>query len=422
MKQKNILGRAGLILLLLFILGSTNAQQNYLKGYVLNTLKDTVKGFINYHEWEKNPEKIKFKSSMEGKPETFRPLQILEFGVSDEIYVTAIVHSENSPHITNELDYDSRLKLKTDTVFLQSLVRGPKSLYYLKNKFGNDNLYIGTNTGFVLLEYKKYLKKHEGKRVVAQNNNYKGQLIYYLNGCPSLSAKINSLPYKPKSMTRIFKQYYGCTPAEIAFIRQTPQPKLEFGILAGASSTTIELHSAGQEELTGADFGVSNDFLGGLYLNLVLPRNREKWSLYSELLYSGYSFQTSYEDYRNEEYYTISNYDLGFSYLNLNVMVRFKLPFKAVNIFANGGLGTGFLISNTNKKLTEKRFYSSYSLKEGKVLEDIRSIEQGYILGAGAMYNNLSLEFRYERGNGFSPYTGLGTTTSKMFLLLGYRF
>jgi len=49
-----------LLLLLLFPFFAS-AQSNYKPGYVVTLPDDTIHGFIDYKEWDKNPEKISFK-------------------------------------------------------------------------------------------------------------------------------------------------------------------------------------------------------------------------------------------------------------------------------------------------------------------------------------------------------------------------
>ncbi|NJK97917.1 MAG: hypothetical protein HC905_26095 [Bacteroidales bacterium] len=39
------------------------SQENYIPGYVIEN-GDTLKGFIDYRNWEKNPNQIAFKTSM----------------------------------------------------------------------------------------------------------------------------------------------------------------------------------------------------------------------------------------------------------------------------------------------------------------------------------------------------------------------
>ncbi len=48
----------GLLLLSTLML---SGQQNFLPGYIVSNNEDTIKGWIDYKDWEKNPDAIKFK-------------------------------------------------------------------------------------------------------------------------------------------------------------------------------------------------------------------------------------------------------------------------------------------------------------------------------------------------------------------------
>ncbi|MGZ3814058.1 MAG: hypothetical protein ACXVJN_20060, partial [Mucilaginibacter sp.] len=43
------------------------AQSNYKPGYVVTLKGDTIHGFINYREWNKNPRQIAFKNDINGR-------------------------------------------------------------------------------------------------------------------------------------------------------------------------------------------------------------------------------------------------------------------------------------------------------------------------------------------------------------------
>jgi len=83
-----------------------------------------------------------------------------------------------------------------DTVFLQTMIQGIKSLYHYKDSDGKDNLYIKQNECFDLLVYKKYLKIYEGASVVLENKKYTGQLTVYLQDCQQILSKIYSTAYQ----------------------------------------------------------------------------------------------------------------------------------------------------------------------------------------------------------------------------------
>jgi hypothetical protein len=118
---------------------SAEAQQNWVPGEVVMSNLDTVSGFIDYRNWRKNPDKVLFYTNSPSDAKSYTPLDIHAFRTKDESYVAAIVDSEISPRAEGSLTSDPVMKLKRDTVFLQAILVGAKSLYFNKNVWGNDN-------------------------------------------------------------------------------------------------------------------------------------------------------------------------------------------------------------------------------------------------------------------------------------------
>ncbi len=50
----------GLLFLFMFLQASF-CQENYQPGYIVGLKGDTLHGFINYRNWERNPDKISFR-------------------------------------------------------------------------------------------------------------------------------------------------------------------------------------------------------------------------------------------------------------------------------------------------------------------------------------------------------------------------
>ena len=145
----------GLVLLarvtfLIFSFQNTNAQKHFLPGYILPLKGDTMKGWIDYRNWEWTPDKISFKTSEAGDANVYRPLQIKEFVVADEVYESAVIQTEVSPSDVSDLTYNPALQFGSDTTFVQSMIRGKKSLYYYKSKFGKELYYIKQDSLFEL--------------------------------------------------------------------------------------------------------------------------------------------------------------------------------------------------------------------------------------------------------------------------------
>lgn len=400
------------------------SQVNDQPGLIIKNNGDTLRGFIDYRNWAYNPDKIAFKPNMGDDPAYFKPTDLLEFRVKDEIYVSGIVQSEVSPVKTSRLDQDPQPKIKIDTIFLQTLIKGDKNLLYYRNADGIRNFFTRQDTAFQLLLYKRYIKVQDGKRLVQQMTKYKGQLSLYLNDCSSIGMKLKKTSYKQNSLTEVFKYYYNCSNSRPLFIKEREKIELEFGVLAGVSLTNVgfESSSPAYDYLVKAGYDMSNNITVGVSLDLLLPRNQRKWSVNNELLFSSYNVDGKFENITSPNEYRITDTELGYSYLKMNNMLRYAYPINSVALFLNGGISNGFVLDETNYKREETKFYSREDVTESRAINETRQYEQGFLLGTGLKYKALSLEMRFEKGFGISKYEGLKVSADRYFLLVGYNF
>lgn len=416
------IGKLTFIILGILIFQSSFCQENYLPGHLIALNGDTIHGFIDYRNWSKNPNKIYFSGRIDGEMHIYTPNDLIGFSVQDEIYVSAIVKTEISPTKTNELQYDPELIINIDTVFLQTMIQGSKSLYYYKGSNAKDQFYIKEDSSFNLLIYKRYLKKHEGTNVISVNKKYLGQLTFYFKDCPSIQSKLGNTKYNKKSIENLFLFYYDCTQSKVEFHKKTEKLSIEIGILAGVSLTSIKFRSDDFDCLVNADFPLSVNFSAGLFLDVILPRNQRKWSIYNEIIFTSYKFDDRHIDYENENKYTITYTEIGYSYLKLINMLRFKYPVGNLFVYINAGISNGFAISETNYEKEESKYYSIEKVKEGKALNETRKYEQGLVFGLGTKFKKYSFEMRYEIGSGISTYSALKSSTNRYYFLFGYRF
>lgn len=401
------------------------SQENYIPGYVIKNNNDTLFGFVDYRNWGKNPNKIYFKTQIENNPILYGPTDIIEFKVEGEIYVSGIVNTEVSPIETKKLKEDPQLNIKEDTTFLQTLFSGEKSLYYYKNTEGRENYYIKHNAGFDLLIFKMYLKQYDDKLLISKNKIYLGQLTLYLNNCETINTKIENTSYSKKSLIKLFNYYYKCSSSAISFQKEKEKIQTEIGILTGVSLSSLEFHSVYSVPLAyhiKEGYNPSINFSSGIFFDLILPRNQGKWSINNEILFSTYKVTGSYEEYENENVYSVITTKFGYSYLKINNLARFKYPIGHLQIFLNGGMSNGFSLNETNYKKKDSKLYTTDKIIEELALKDTRKYEQGFIIGTGVKNDRFSLEIRYEIGNGMSEYSTLNSITKRYYVLLGYRF
>lgn len=400
----------------------SQAQQNIMPGQIITLDQDTVQGFIDYRNWEKNPTEIEFQKTLSDAPQRYAPSDIKGFMVADEHYVSATVDMEISPIKTGSLSYNSKIELEKTSTFLQTLIQASESLYYLRDQNGKDQFYIWQGEQYELLLYKKYYGKQHGNRIIIEDKKYIRQLNIYLSDCPSIAPKLQNTLYSKKSLEKLFLYYYECNQSGLKFHKKVESTSLEFGLLAGILISSLQFKSEDFTFLSEAVY--SNSLYGttGVFLDVILPRNQRKWSLNNELIFTSYDIDGQYLKLSNDGNYNYISTEIRYSYLKMNNMVSFRYPIKNTFIHANAGISNGLAISGENH-LKEKTVYNSVTeVLERPILSYIKKYERGYIFGLGAQYKKYSFETRVEYSNGFSPYRFIYIPVTRYYGLLKYRF
>lgn len=421
-KNDMVMNKVLIVMLCLMAYFQGHTQKNYISGYIVKMEGDTVKGFVNYSNWDVNPDKVEFKIGENEKPTLFSPDDIAGFGVANEIYASAKVQTEISPIDIQKINFNKEFETQYETAFLQALVVGHKSLFLYKNKEGRYYYYIKENTKFELLLYKKYLVAQDAKRLIRENKFFVSQLMSYLSDCSSTHTKLKNIEYKKESLTKLMEHYYQCTSTDATFVRKSESAKFEYGVLVGGTLTSLSYRSRFLPYLENAGFKPSLSPSVGGFLELILAKNQNKWSFYNELLFTSYNVKGSYLDYKNDNEYSNYNPEIGYLHININNLIRYKYKVGNSSIFLNGGVATALSLKETNNNKVETKFFGSQKVEEKKVLDETRKYDIGLCVGGGLLYKKYSVELRYKQGNGNSIYPILNSNTRTIYLLLGYRF
>ena len=415
-----------LILLLLCSFAKAKCQNDLHEGEITLFNGKSIQGFVGYKLWERNPVKINFRENPDSKSITYGIKDLARFSVRNDSYVRAIVNEEISLTTT----YDEKLNLVTDTVFLQTLISGPKSLFYLKNRDGKELFYILQGTTYELLVFKTFYQDIDRSdnqngnlinqstgtaKVVTANKKFIGQLSVYLNDCPSIQSQLTKTIYGKESLTNLFEFYYKSTNQQVHFQKKSEKTKGIFGLLAGPSVSKINFYdSSFHQDLVNLNFPSSTNITGGLFLELCFPGKKRDWSFESELMYTSYHVKQSY-DKSNFNY----TYAFGFTYLKLNNLIRYNFSTEKFRSYLNVGFSNGVAISKINN-------YDSYTslnvYPTEKGLEKTRGYEQGILAGCGFIYKKIGMEIRIEKGDGITPPSFLQSNSSREYLLFRYVF
>jgi hypothetical protein len=414
----------------LFLVLSGYSQQNYLPGFIVRLKGDTLQGFINYQNSEKNPVNVYFKRDMNHEPDIFSPQEVQTFMVANEIYISATVSMNEGFYGTQELTNSPEIMLQTGTVFLQVLVKGNKSLYYLKDSKGREQFYVELDSRYELLIYHKYLKNLTnsgdiaGANTITEDKRYIGQLSYYLSDCPKIQSSLRNLKLSKQNLVKLFRQYYECMNINAEYEKKSDETKADFGAIGGLALTSLKFKAeeGSFDELVKSDFPVSPGVAFGIYYNKKLSRNLGRFSLHNELFFSNYKTEAIYKVVVNENRYVTNNISFGGIYIKMNNMLQYSFPVKSVTLFVRLGISNGYNLSETNQNEVEYVFYSTATKKTIPAIDGTRKYAFGIVGGIGGSYKRFSLDIKYERNSGMSDMPALSSPVGVLYLMAGYRF
>lgn len=224
---------------------SLSAQKNYQAGWILTAEGDTLKGLIDYKNWEINPKTINFKSSTGAASKAYGPLNLKAFEVHGyDHYVAATLVKDMLPVDLQELEYEGTLRQEPDTVFLRTLVNGSKvSLYELVDI--KPHYFIkGANGDFEELLYRRLLSKANSTQAITYPI-YQEQLRQLAMEDHSLQKKIAQAAYKEEELKNIVVRLNG-TPINTAAPKERGE-KL-YRLFAGAGLGATNIRFEGESE------------------------------------------------------------------------------------------------------------------------------------------------------------------------------
>ncbi len=165
------------------------AQTDFREGYVVKAMGDTLHGKIDYKRSKLLAIACVFKDSL-GEEHTYKPDQILSYRFKQEKYFVS--------KKINEVWY-----------FLEYLVQGKISLYYIENDKGGSYFIEKEGEKLIELAYEEGKKYIEDRYVNYKSTRHIGLLKYYMQDAPKLTDKINSLKIPAhSSLIKLTKKYH----------------------------------------------------------------------------------------------------------------------------------------------------------------------------------------------------------------------
>ena len=412
------------LLIFCFALLPLTAQNNWSSATLVKTEGDTLRGLIDFQNWRKNPSRIQFRSTSQATQESFGPLDLQSFWVPEESvhFQSAVVEVDFSPFATQQLTVDQQADFRLDTVFLRSVFLGAVNLYFLRDRDTKEHFFLQRPGGAIEeLQYLRYLEEVGGKKVVKTKDIYKTQLLEYLGDCPAARNLIAGVRYREQDLLEILLAYQNCQAgAEPEFVGKTDLGRFIFGVAAAGILSKYDFVASSAPTLDEVEFEYCPNFGIAASMEYILPRNRGKWSFYSELMW-----KTKHVLLTEENVNAIiakREWELDLSYLCLNAQFRYNYPTGRIRPFVGLGFSYGYATKANSRYYEERNIIGIPDVSESKLISPIRKYELGALLTLGARHGRFALDARYEIGNGLSPSIDLRSTSNSIFLVLSYQF
>lgn len=329
------------------------AQSDFIEGSVITLNGDTLKGEINLRSNLKNSESCVFKDSK--TTTTYLPQDIKSYTVGDDKYYLS-----------------KTVKLNTDStkLFLEVLVQGEASLYYLKDS-GDDLFFIDQQERLTLLSNKEtIIEKEDGTKYSKESKQYIGALLYTFRDAPKLSSQIKNTAFYYKDLVTITDKYNKFrNPDSENYSKATKNVVyLEAGI--GYSSGKYNIISLDE------DLDINSATIGADFVFKPLKAHYI-WDVTVGLYAMKYKCDDKVgASSENDDSYHLVNID--YTALKVPIKVRYNFPLKKVQPFINAGIINSLALSN-NSSLLDHR--SEYTQREKGA--EISKYQLFYTFGAG---------------------------------------
>jgi hypothetical protein len=313
-----------LFLCLIFSI-NMSSQIDFRKGFIVNNLGVTIKGFVNYKENSSVFLVCEFKVTKNSKTIKYLSKDIKAFGYENDKYF-----------ISKPFDKENK--------FFEILVEGKATLYKHLNDY-----YLELDNVFKLLE-------NNSRKYKRDSNKYLGILIVFFKNCQNIKEEIPKIKYTEKSLTKIVSKFNICVGSSNKVYRKKRKRfKANFGIATGINYARLNYNNSGVkvhniEGPFNLDFyfidktSFSPSILLGAFAELSSPRLSLELSLYTGLFYLNYNYIEN--KITNNKIYEVSS---KINQLKIPLGIRYSFPKKIITPFITLGANSYLnLNSETN--------------------------------------------------------------------------
>lgn len=405
---------------LLSLASLSSAQIKFEKGYIITQNNEKKEVFIKNTDWLNSPEEFVFKSE-ENSPEQYGNLSnTKEFGVYGySTFINYIGEIDTSSTELSFLSFQQQPELKQTQAFLKVLVSGSQKLYSYRSKNILNYFYSDDKNDdkIKLLIYKKYHPKGNNM-LVATNEEYKNQLKNLFPDNNAGKKNISFARYNDIDLIKIFSSNKQTNKTDLSAGENIKHKKGEFNLSLRPGYNFYPevkvMNFMGEQFLRS-----TSNFRIGIEAELILPFNKNKWSLILEPNYAVYTSKETKIPSTNINYnhYVVFG---KYSFIDIPFGVRHYMYLNEKSkFFANAQLNLVRIKSTNTKTINIKD--GDYTVLTAE-FENSR-FANSLILGAGFNYNNkYSIEARYSSsGEMLTAISRRGASLQHFSVILGYN-
>jgi hypothetical protein len=386
------------ILLLSSICGL--AQSDFRPGYYVKSNGDTVRGLIDYRGDVFNAYNCHFRFEPGKETQDLTPHNILAYRIDNgKLYVskTVTIDKYGSHKIVDEY-HDREAKItpvekETLSVFLECLVRGEVSTYFLRTRDGVDYFFLEKKQGEIqtLDNNVVVYRSPEGIERIKNTNQYRAAIGYVAKDYPDLRSEVGQISFNRRDVIDFSKKYHleACKTGEkcLVYEGEVKKDRSRFGAYVKGANHTAEYRSTAQD----ID-GNTTSFGAGVLMEISMGNTGERFFCDLKLGYDRNKFDGGYTITHNgsKENYTADISAIRFSPTLMYVYPRYDFkPMVFAGVF-------GEYLSFSNWKT------DSQSFDEKDILE--KTTNFGFNGGLGIQYKShfrlsIALDVAPKRGD-----------------------
>jgi hypothetical protein len=411
------------------------AQSNYQPGYIVKNNGDTLKGYIDYREWDRTPKTIQFKVIKADKNVSdWDPQSIRSFGINSlEIYISYTGPVSMDKTRLPDLQIGLDTTRAPQSIFLKQVTTGKYLTLYQQQDDLKTRFFISDKTGLISeLKYYHYYLDMEDKlnprhydNKVNEATYFRGQLTYYADqyhaGDDKLTGFIGQAKFNDGDLKEIVDKING-SDTKTLNKGKTKAIRLFAGI--GANYTQSQYYTVnyvavpqpGQGDFMGIEpagstitsVTISPEINAGL--DLFLNPNVQQTIIRTEFtaFYVSPKFKLS-----DGKTYTFNQYSAS-----LTPQILFNIYNKDFfKFYVDGGISLN-LSSYSNDKITDSN--SNVMVTKPYKLEPYWA---SFPLQAGFVFNRrIELSFTYIASAGYSNYSWFSISNRTMGAGIKYLF